>query len=1152
LETDSIVSVRREPFPRWTMAAMAATLLALGGGGVWFSRVETSIMRQHAENQLTAVARLKVDQITSWRRDRLDAAALITESPFLAEGVARFLDHPEDVNAGKLLKRFRSVIMHDRFSNVILTDPKGHERLDLYGNEETPGSYAAALADALRGRKPVLTDLHADPKDSVPHVNIVAPIFAGADQAAPPLGAIILVDDATRFFYPLILSWPVPSATAETLLVRRDDDSALLLNNARFRPDTALKLRIPVSRTDAPAVAAVLGHEGWFEGKDYNGVESAAVILPVPDSPWFVVAEEHDAEVFAGLHFRMTLILALLAALTGGLVAIGLVAWQREKKKRYIALYQSEAALRASVERNSITLKAVGDGIIATDVQGRVEMLNPIAEALTGWSEAAALGKPLEEVFTIISEKTREKVNTPVGKVLRTGLILGLANHALLIAKNGFERPIADSAAPIHDQKGNITGVVLVFRDQSNERRAHRLMQARLTLLEDASAHGLEELLTKAVDEIAAMVDSPIGFFHFVDADQKALLLRQWPTQTLKDFCQVEGKGIQYGIDQAEVWAECARERKPVVHNDHGSMPSGQGMPEGHAAVVRELTVPVMREGGVVAIIGVGNKPTDYTESDVETVSYLADIAWRLVEEKRVEEALHESEVRFRELFDNMTSGAAVYKAKDDGADFVLGDINEAGLRMIGRQTRENVAGHVVTELLPGIRKMGLLDVFQRVWRTGVAEHSLSAQYTDARLSKWFDNFVYKIPSGEIVALYDDLTEHKREEVEREKLQAQLSQAQKMDSVGRLAGGVAHDFNNMLGVILGNVEMAMKKVDAAQPLSQDLQEIRKAAERSADLTRQLLAFARKQTIAPKVLDLNETVEGMLKMLRRLIGEDIDLAWLPRTGMGPIKMDPSQIDQILANLCLNSRDAISGVGKITIETDTVRIDEAYCADHHCFVPGDFILLAVSDDGCGMDKQTMDRLFEPFFTTKGVGRGTGLGLATVYGIVKQNNGFINVYSEPGNGTTFKIYLPRHAGEAEVIPAGAAQRISSGQGETVLIVEDEDAILDLGRSMLEMLGYIVLSANSSSEAMRLAKEHAGEIRLLITDVIMPQMNGRDLAHVLRSFSPGIKTLFMSGYTANVIAHRGVLDSGVCFIQKPFSMKDFAAKVREALDQK
>ncbi|MDD5170170.1 MAG: PAS domain S-box protein [Syntrophales bacterium] len=402
-----------------------------------------------------------------------------------------------------------------------------------------------------------------------------------------------------------------------------------------------------------------------------------------------------------------------------------------------------------------------------------------------------------------------------------------------------------------------------------------------------------------------------------------------------------------------------------------------------------------------------------------------------------------------------------------------------------------------------------------------------------------------------ILGVSRDITERKQAEEERAKLQNQLLQSQKMESVGRLAGGVAHDFNNMLGVILGHTEIAMEQVDPDQPLSANLQEIRKAAERSAELTGQLLAFARKQTIDPKVLDLNETVEGMLRMLRRLIGEDIHLAWLPGADPWLVKIDPSQIDQILANLCINARDAIGGVGKVTIETGNVIFDKSYCIDHAGFVPGEFILLAVSDNGCGMDREVLGQLFEPFFTTKDVGKGTGLGLATVYGIVKQNNGFINVYSEPGQGTTFKIYLPSIEDQAVRVKIQEAQEPFARGHETVLVVEDELAILDLSKLMLEREGYRVLVAGTPGEALRLAEKYSGEIHLLMTDVVMPGMNGRDMADRMLSLYPNLKCLFTSGYTANVIAHHGVLDDGVYFIQKPFSRRDLIVKVRSVLDR-
>ena len=401
--------------------------------------------------------------------------------------------------------------------------------------------------------------------------------------------------------------------------------------------------------------------------------------------------------------------------------------------------------------------------------------------------------------------------------------------------------------------------------------------------------------------------------------------------------------------------------------------------------------------------------------------------------------------------------------------------------------------------------------------------------------------------SGEITAaieMVEDITE-------RLSLEAQFRQAQKLESVGQLAGGVAHDYNNMLSVIQGYAELALDKVDPSEPAHDDLQEILKAANRAAGITRQLLAFARKQTIAPRLIDLNDTVERILKMLRRLIGENIDLAWLPGASLRPVLMDPSQLDQILANLCVNARDAIADVGKVVIETDKAIFDKAYCDGHEGFSPGDFVLLTVSDSGCGMDKEIQGRLFEPFFTTKGVGRGTGLGLSTVYGIVKQNQGFIHVYSEPGKGTTFRIFLPGREGKTVDPRLERPERIIACHGETILIVEDEAAILNLIQTMLDKLGYTVLTASTAARAMQLVKAHAGEIRLLITDVVMPEMNGRELADRLLALEPDLNLLFMSGYTSTVIAQLGVLDKGMHFMQKPFSMKHLAAKVREALGE-
>ncbi len=392
-----------------------------------------------------------------------------------------------------------------------------------------------------------------------------------------------------------------------------------------------------------------------------------------------------------------------------------------------------------------------------------------------------------------------------------------------------------------------------------------------------------------------------------------------------------------------------------------------------------------------------------------------------------------------------------------------------------------------------------------------------------------------------------DITEYKRLDEQRALAEEQLYQVQKMESVGRLAGGVAHDFNNMLGAILGHTEMALEQVDLTSPLKEDLEQIRKAALRSAALTRQLLAFARKQAVAPVVLNINDRVVDVLTMLRRLVGEDIQLAWLPAADVWPVCMDPSQLDQIMTNLCVNAHDAIAAVGTVTIETANVTVAPEAGESLLAAVPGDYVRLTVRDDGCGMDEETQSHLFEPFFTRKGVGKGTGLGLATVHGIVTQNEGVIHVTSEPGHGATFTILLPRH--EGMVAPLVGPEPTPAAPGrETILVVEDEPAILHITKKMLEALGYTVLTAGTPSEARRLVEQHRREVHLLLSDVVMPEMSGPDLATNLRSRHPYVKHLFMSGFPAHVNAQRGLLEHDQ-FLQKPFSRGDLARKVHEAL---
>ncbi|NTW48545.1 MAG: PAS domain S-box protein [Chlorobiales bacterium] len=523
-----------------------------------------------------------------------------------------------------------------------------------------------------------------------------------------------------------------------------------------------------------------------------------------------------------------------------------------------------------------------------------------------------------------------------------------------------------------------------------------------------------------------------------------------------------------------------------------------------------------------------------------------------ITERKRAEKKLRESEMLFQ----------SIVKASPDIVTITdlngrLRMVSKSALTILGYRDYPNAIGQPITDfLVPEDRERAKANMVCRYQGTLTGPSEYQGLRADGSVFDVESNAepirdAAGQPTG-IVIIIRDITERKRAEAEREKLQTELAQAQKMEFLGRLAGGIAHDFNNLLSIIMGYTELSLSQIDPSDPICPNLHEILHTAKRSADIIQQLLTFARKQTVSPKVVDLNNSVASLIKGLRRLIGENIVIHWQPSDLLWNIKIDLAQIDQLLLNLSVNARDAIKGVGNISIKTDNITIDEAYCANHKEFVPGEFVLLEVSDDGSGMNKDALEHIFEPFFTTKEFGHGSGLGMATVYGIVKQNNGIIAVNSEPGKGTTVRIYLPRHEAltvETKTISEG---KIPVGHGETILLVEDEEAILNTLKKMLEQLGYTPLIASLPTEALRLVKEYPSKIGLLITDVIMPEMNGSELAKELHRSSPDMKILFMSGYAANVIAESEMQEEGANFLQKPFTMMDMARKIREVMDKK
>jgi two-component system, cell cycle sensor histidine kinase and response regulator CckA len=508
---------------------------------------------------------------------------------------------------------------------------------------------------------------------------------------------------------------------------------------------------------------------------------------------------------------------------------------------------------------------------------------------------------------------------------------------------------------------------------------------------------------------------------------------------------------------------------------------------------------------------------------------------------RSAQEGLRRSEINNRSLVTNAPYG--ICRCDSEG---VLLDVNPALATTLGYASGAELAG----------RNLANLYADSKQWLS-LAEYLHSLQRFDGLVAEWIrkdgSSIIVRLSGrairGERNAIFFEL--FTEDVTERRALEQQLRQAQKMEAVGRLAGGIAHDFNNLLMVISGYCEFLLERIGSDPALRGPAQEIANAAERATSLTRQLLAFSRKQMLAPKVLDLNAVVTENLKMLTRMIGEDIDLVMVPGGDLGAVKADPGQIEQVIMNLAVNARDAMPFGGKLTIETGNVMLDENYARFHAPVKPGEYVMLAISDTGMGMDAETQSHIFEPFFSTKGP-KGTGLGLSTVYGIVKQSDGYVWVYSEPGKGTTFKIYLPRVGATGETIavqPAVAAAKAGPGH-ETILLVEDEANLRRLARQSLENQGYSVLEATDGAAAIQLSNAHPGPIHLLLTDVIMPGMNGRELALRISSLRPETKVLYMSGYTENAIGHNGTLDAGVSLLQKPFTLPALKAKVREVLD--
>lgn len=792
---------------------------------------------------------------------------------------------------------------------------------------------------------------------------------------------------------------------------------------------------------------------------------------------------------------------------------------------------RAEETLRANEQSLATTLDSIGDAVIATDATGSVTRMNPVAEQLTGWTLAEARGAPLEQVFRILNETTRHDAPSPVRRVLARGSVVGLANHTVLVARDGGERPIADSAAPIRDGDGSLHGVVLVFRDRTDERAA-------------------EAILRKSEATKGAILHAALDCI--VTADQAGFITEFNPAAERT-----------FGYARADIIGKPLTQLVPPRLRQRHLDGFDRYLRTGVGSILgKRVEISALRADDTEFPIELTVIPTQ-SEETLFFTAYIRDISDR----QRAAQALQASEARFKHLSDSGIIGIVISD--------IFGNIHEANdafLQLLGFSRQELSSGALRwTDLTAPEWRAADAAAVEQLRATGVAP-AREKEYTCKDGSrKPVMVGVAMLEAPRCIAFVLDLTPQRRAEQARaqawavaqqesvhrakaeralEQTEEQLRQSQKMEAIGLLAGSVAHDFNNLLSVVLGYAEMLVEELQTGDPMKDDLTQIRDAATRASELTQQLLAFSRRQVLQPRALNLNAAISGVTRMLGRIIGEDIELAVVLSPEVGAAFVDPNQIEQVLLNLVVNARDAMPQGGKLTIETAELELDDTYAAEHLDVIAGRYVMLAVGDTGVGMDRATQARVFEPFFTTKEQGKGTGLGLSTVYGIVKQSGGTIWLYSELGKGTVFKIYLPRADVPPESSPNRTHAALPRRHGhETVLLVEDDGQVRALASAILRRHGYHVLTAASGGDALLICEQFLGAIDLLLTDVVMPRMSGRELWERLRTLRPAMKVVFMSGYTDDAVVRHGVLSSELAFVQKPLTPAPLLAKLRHVL---
>ena len=1058
--------------------------------------------RVEVEHQLAAVAELKMAELTQWRKERL-GDGYIFQNTTCAALVRRVFETPIDAEAqGQLQTWLGKLQAGGQYDRVRLLDTQGRVRLSIPADQKPIAAVIAQrIPDILQTGQMVLQDFYRSEDDQRVHLAVLVPVL---DETAGgrPLGVLTFCIDPDTYLYPFIKRWPTPSRTAETLLVRREGDEVVYLNELRFQTNTALNLRVPLSRTALPAAKAVLGVEGGTEGIDYRGVPVVAALRTIPDSPWSLVARMDAAEVYAPLRERLWHMGVLIGALLFGAGAcVGLV-WRQQRIRLDRVRHEAEAARL----RLSAIVESSDDAISSKSLDGIITSWNAGAERLYGYSAAEAIGKP---VTMLIPSDLPNEFPQLIGMLKRGETVKHY--ETVRLRKNGERIAMSLSLSPVKDPAGAIVGASVIGREITERKRAEAALRAselRYRRLFEAAKDGV--LILDA--ETGMVVDVNPFLVELLGLSRETFLGKKvWELGCFKDIAANEAKFKEL-------------QAKDYVRYEDLPLETADGR---------------RREVEFVSNVYLADK-RKVIQCNIRDIS----------ERKRAEAAQRESEQSYRALFENMLNGFAyckmLYDEQHQPVDFVYLAVNKAFEKLTGLK---DVVGKPVSAVIPGVRGVSpeLFAAYDRVATSGQPERF---EFDLKSLKQWLSIAVYSPARGYFVAVFDNITERKRAEAEQAKLEAQNRQLQKSESLGRMAGAIAHHYNNKLQTIMGNIELAMANLPPGTKTIDCLKDAMQAARRAADVSMQMLAYLGKSSGIRKPLYLSEVCRQYLPLLQSTMPVVLETDF---AAPGPvINANANQMQQVLVNLVTNAWEALgTNRGAIRVSITTVAADEIRSTDRFPIgwqpQAGSHACLEVADAGCGIAAEEIEKIFDPFFSRKFVGR--GLGLSVVFGIVKAHDGGITVESEPGRGSTFRVYFPMADQAALPVPPDAMPVPDFQAGGTVLVVEDDASVRALAAHVIGSMGFTVLTAEDGVAALEVFRQHRAEVRCVMSDLSMPRMNGWQTIAALRQLAPGIPVILVSGYDeASVMAEKHP-DQPQVFLGKPYNREDLRTALGRAL---